>query len=222
MMTTDNKDLYTITAWLNILTHAAGLLMAVVGMREGTILVPLAQRQAYLASYPPGWSLGWGIWMLSALSLVAFIAVLVYSQGERSGLAQLALNLACAGVAIDLFCDIVYITVLPMVAADNNPSLFQAVERAAGAGGTVVANGLYAVAVLLVTIALWRQGAAARHTLWLGYGVFLSGMLMVLAGFTNLPWLLQLATGLTISFFIAWTITMGLMRQPGLFKANTA
>jgi hypothetical protein len=202
MLDCQDKRLLTLNAWLTAGAHAAGLVMAVVGMRSGTPLVSLDQRMAYLAKYPLGWSLGWGTWMLSALTLVAFLAVLACHVGEGSMSANLALMLASSGVAVDLFCDILYITVLPMVAADNNVSLFLAVERAAGAGGTVVANGLYSVAVLLATIALRSRRAVPNYVLWLGYGTFLSGMLMVVAGFTALPWLMQFATIAAIGFFI--------------------
>src|SRR6185295_19787408 len=63
-------------AWTNVALHAAGLAMAWVGLRPGSTLIPLADRMAYLASQPPAWKWGWGIWMLCALVLVAFMTAL--------------------------------------------------------------------------------------------------------------------------------------------------
>src|SRR5574341_2366869 len=99
MVAADRTRLLKTTAWLNVGAHAIGLVFAVLGMRPGTPLVPLEQRMAYLASFPAGWSLGWGVWMISALTLFAFLAVLARDVDDRLGPANPALVLAGAGLA---------------------------------------------------------------------------------------------------------------------------
>ena len=198
-----------VTAGLNVGLHLLGLALALIGMRQGTPLVPLDERLAYLASRPIGWSLGWGTWMLCALALVAFLAVLA-THAHGAPLASLAVTLAAAGAAIDLLCDGVQIAVLPGLASArlSDPSVFLAWERAAGVGGTVVANGLYSVAVLLAAIALRGRPGMPAHALSLGVATFGAGMLMVVAGFVGDPRRLELATGPTIGAFLLWTVAV--------------
>jgi hypothetical protein len=134
-------------AWINVALHVLGLVLALVGIRPGTPLVELAQRRDYVAGSPLGWSLGWAVWMLCALVLVGFFAALGRYLPPPSETARLALVLAGAGAAIDLFCDAIYLTILPMVAnpAIPDPILFLTVERLAITGGWIVANGLYSL-----------------------------------------------------------------------------
>ena len=198
--------LLTLTAWASVVLHVAGLALAVVGMRPGTPLVPPAERIAYLAGRPLGWSLGWAAWMLCALALVAFLTVLARVVPQSSALLGTAVTLSAAGAAIDLLCDTLYITVLPGLAAGGPTPLFFAFERALGAGGVVVANGLYSVAILLASVGLRGAPTVPPLVRGLGYATFAGGMLMVAAGFTGDPRQLEISTGLTILPFLAWTL----------------
>lgn len=201
-----SRRLLALTAWLSVASHVVGLALAVVGMRPGTPLVPAVERASYLAGRPLAWSLGWAAWMICALALVAFLAVLAHVAPPASPLLTLAVPLAAAGAAIDLLCDTLFITVLPGLAAAGPTPLFFAFERALGAGGVVVANGLYSVAILLATLGLRAVPAVPALVRLLGYGTFAAGMLMVVAGFTGDPRQLEIATGLTIAPFLAWTL----------------
>ena len=200
------RRLLTLTAWLSVGVHVTGLALAVIGMRPGTPLVPAGERVAYLAGRPLAWSLGWAAWMLCALALVAFLAVLAQVVPQASAILGPAVMLAAAGAAVDLTCDTLFITVVPTLARDGPTPLFLTVERALGAGGVVVANGLYSVAILLATLGLRGQPVMPPFVLGLGYTTFAAGMLMVAAGFTGDPQQLQVATGLTILPFTAWTL----------------
>jgi hypothetical protein len=245
-------------------------------LRPGSVLAPLPERMAYLASRPLAWSLGWGIWMLCALVLVAFMAALrrrvsgdpflagtgsvwaktaedlpfeasppdplsvtgeggkqqerlgfapLSRQGEGPGvrprradplqsssklnhdfLAQLALVLTAAGVAVDLLCEAIQIQVLPAAAAagPSNPDLFLAFERLAFTGGVTVANGLYTLGLLLMNLCLHGiAGAPARLAGWISV---LGGLALAVAGFVPSPLLLQAATGTTILFYSLWAV----------------
>ncbi len=200
------RRLVTLTAWASVGLHVAGLVLAVVGMRPGTPLVPAGERVAYLAGRPLAWSLGWAAWMLCALALVAFLAVLAHVVPQASAVLGIAVTTAAAGAAIDLTCDTLFITVLPALAAEGPTPLFLAVERALGAGGVVVANGLYSVAILLASLGLRTAAAVPAVVRALGYATFVAGMLMVAAGFTGDARQLEIATGLTIVPFLAWTL----------------
>jgi hypothetical protein len=196
----------TLAAGLSVGLHLGGLALAVAALRPGTPIVPPAERVAYLAERPLGWTLGWAAWMLCALALVAFLAVLAHVVPEASTVLRTAVMLASAGAAVDLVCDTLYITVLPGLAAGGPTPLFLAVERALGAGGVVVANGLYTIATLLAALGLRARPEMPPVVTWLGYATFAGGMLMVAAGFTGDPRHLELATGAAILPYMAWTL----------------
>jgi hypothetical protein len=192
-------------AWANVALHGAGLAVAWFGMRPGSVVSPLAERMAYLAGRPPGWTWGWGVWMLCTLLLVAYMAAL-RPLASRSLAAQLALVLAAAGMAVDLFSDVIQIQVLPLTARAGAaaPATFLAFERLALTGGATVANGLYTVGVLLMTAALrGRLRAPARIA---GAATVAAGAAMAVAGLLPAPELLAASTGPTIGFYSLWTV----------------
>lgn len=199
-MTPPSTRLLTGLAWGNVFLHGVGLVLAVSGMRPGSPLVPLAERMEYLAGHPAAWTWGWGVWMVCSLLLLGYVAALRGSLPERSLAADLALILTAAGMGVDLLCDVVQIRGLPL-AAGSEP-LFLSLEAVAFTGGATVANGLYTVAVLILTLRL-RIGLGARLA---GFATVIAGTAMAVAGMIPSPPLLELATGPTIGFYSLWTV----------------
>jgi len=204
-MTTPPSRILPALAWANVALHVLGLIVAWFAMQPGSVVVPLAQRMAYLASRPAGWSLGWGIWMLCTLLLVSFMAVLRGRLGG-SAAAHLALVLTAAGMAADLLCDVIQIQVLPAAAGagPSHPDLFLAFERLAFTGGLTVANGLYTMGVLMMNVRL--RGLVGSPALLAGWGTVVAGFALAAAGFVPSPLLLQISTGTTIVFYSLWTV----------------
>lgn len=199
----------------NVSLHVVGLALAATAIVPGSPLVPLEARLAYLATRPFGWSLGWAVWMLCALALVWFLAVLRPYASPQSAMAAPAVALAAAGAAADLLCDLLQILVLPRFAAARPASapVFLAWERTAAVGGLIVANGLYSAAILLMALSL--RGRLSALALGLGVVTFVAGMLMVAAGVMADSRLLPVATGATFTAFLAWVVvvTRGLLRR---------
>ena len=102
----------------------------------------------------------------------------------------------------------IQLSVLPMIAAPGSSPrlLFLVVERIAVIGGQVVANGIYSVAILLLSVGLSGYGRPVRWAVGLGYGVFALGMLLVLAGLVDHPGLAAASGVLTILFFCVWVV----------------
>lgn len=205
-------------AWANVALHGVGLAVAWFGMRPGSVLVPLPQRMAYLAGSPPGWTWGWGIWMLCTLLLAAYMAALRLLIPGRPLAPRLALVFTAAGMAVDLLSDVIQIQVLPLAAraGASGEALFLAFERLALTGGATVANGLYTAGVLLMVIALQpRTGMPARLT---GGATVLAGTVMIASGLLPSPELLVASTGPTIGFYSVWTLLvardLGRWREP--------
>ncbi|HEX7184722.1 MAG TPA: hypothetical protein VF756_23050, partial [Thermoanaerobaculia bacterium] len=203
-----------ILAWANVGLHALGLVVAWIGMRPGSVVMPVTERTAYLAGNPPAWAWGWGIWMACTLLLVAYLAALRRLIPDRPVTADLAVLFAVAGMAADLLCDVVQIRVLPLVAAvgPEHRTLFLAVERLAFTGGATVANGLYTAAVLLMTLSL--RGHVRSLTRLAGWATAVAGSAMVVSGLLPSPELLQASTGPTIGFFSLWTVLVARDLRP--------
>lgn len=191
-------------AWANVLLHAAGLVLAWIGMRPGSPLVPIAERMAYLAGWPAGWTWGWATWMACALLLVAYMVVLRAQIPGRSVIASLAVLLTAAGMPVDLLCDLVQIVYLPRAAGSPEVGVFLYLEGLAFTGGATVANGLYTTGILLMTRCL--RGRVGAPALWAGFGTAIAGYAMVLAGLLQSPRLLEAATGPTILLYSLWTV----------------
>jgi hypothetical protein len=190
------------------LLHAAGLTLAATAMLPGTVLVSEEARARWLAGRPLAWSVGWSVWILCALSLVALLTALndrLRAGGSPAGNAAVAL--AAAGAAVDLFCDALWIGVLPDLAAQGPDRLFLAAERGLAVGGTVAANGLYACAVLVFTRLLPR-GAEWGLARLLGWVTALAGFGLCGAGLHGNGQAVALFSGMTIGAFVFWAIAL--------------
>lgn len=195
-------------AWLNVALHLLGLVLAAVGMRPGSPLTPLPERLDYLAAAPPGWTLGWMVWMLCAAALIAFLAVAAHRLGSGRELSRLAVTFAVVGAGFDLLCDALFIVALPMLAAQRPvaEAVFLLVERSIGVGSLVVANGFYSLAVLLLTLALRGRSGVRPWTIAVGLAVAGCGFLLVGAGFTGEPWHAAWATLPTMALHCVWVV----------------
>jgi hypothetical protein len=197
-----------VLAWTNVGLHVAALALSAIGIRPGTPAVPVAERLAYLAGAPVGWLLGWGLWMVCAVALVAFLTAAAHRLGEGAALARLAVVVAVAGITFDLFCDSVYLVVFPRlaVAGPAQEALFLAVEKITNLASLVIANGAYSVSTLLLTLALRSRPGLVPFATGVGYAVFGFGMLLSAAGFTGVPWHVEGASAPTIGLYCVWAV----------------
>jgi hypothetical protein len=191
-------------AWLNVLLHLAGLGLAAIYMRPGTPLTPLAERQTYLASWPSGWVGSWAVWALAAFAMIGF-AVAVAAR-INTPLARWGAGIAVAAAAIDLTCDTLLAFYLPALASGVIVQDFEFVdaERVIGFVSLLIANGLYSLSTLLLSVTM-RERAAV---LPLGIAVFVCGMLLSAAGVTGVPDHAFWATGPTIGLYCAWVLVV--------------
>ena len=193
--------------------HAAGLVLAVTGMQPGTVLASPAARTAWMAARPPGWTAGWTVWIVCALSLVALLAALADRRPGAGAWGGLAVALAAGGAAVDIFCDTLWITVLPELAAQGPDRVFLAAERALSIGGNVAANGLYSAAVLVMAHVLPGTGAWRGPRL-LGWLTAAGGFGLCAATLSGGSYAIALFSGLAIAAFIAWALALARMDFP--------
>src|SRR5947209_3605548 len=96
-------------AAVNVGLHVLGLVLGATVLQPGSIAAPLESRTAYIAEHALYWQLGWGVWMLSALAFVAFMALLVREVPR----ARPALLVAVVAGSFDLVGDAIQMFVLP-------------------------------------------------------------------------------------------------------------
>ncbi len=190
-------------ALANIVVHFLGLLVAVLWMRPGSPAAPVAARIAYLSANPAGWSFAWSVWIGCMLLMVSFTAAVAQRLKDNT-LARFAVMVAVAAGGFDLLGNAAFIVVLPKLASFQPPNeqLFLTVECFLQVLSLVVANGLYSVATLLLTLA---AGERLKHfTRVLGVLVFVCGLLLASAAFSGLPHHAEAATGPTIGLYALW------------------
>ena len=189
-------------AWVSAAVHAAGLGAALLWMRQGTPLVPLGERVAYLREHGARWQAGWMVWIGCALALLVFAVLLARRIRKPLGWAGLASVVVAA--VVDLSCDVLYATRF-LDAARGEREAFLTLERALGFASVTVGNGLYTVGVLLFTLAL-RGETLPRFTRAAAVGCVVAGTAMAVAGVFGSAEGLAAATGPTIALFGAWSL----------------
>jgi hypothetical protein len=194
-------------AWAAAALHALGLALAATAMQAGTPLHAAEARARWLAQRPAGWTLGWTVWILCALSLLALLAALNERLGRPGHLGTVAVAVAAAGAAVDVFCDALWIGFVPELAAQGADRIFLAAERALTLGGTVAANGLYSVATVVFAFLLPR-GEPWRLPRGLAALTAAGGFGLCAAGLGGNAHALAVFSGLTIAAFVAWAVSL--------------
>ncbi len=201
---TARRPALTEMAWVTAVLHVGGL-VALVGMRPGSALVSLDQRRPWLAEFPLPWILGWGVWILCAFSFLGFF---IYLRAATASLGFPIRLVVLAGVAlaVDVACDLTFIGLLPLLARDGPNERFLALERSCYAGGMVVANGLYTLAVVLASRWLARHARLAARTRRAAALVAVAGLVLLVGGLLDQPRVAGVATPPVMLAYSAWAL----------------
>lgn len=195
----------------NAAIHVAGIGAAVVLMRPGTPLVPVAERMAYLSTHAWAWRLGWCVWIGCALCVLAFAVLLarrLRALGVAPAVVAMARTVMVLAVIVDLGCNVLYLGPFVALAQTGDAAAFVATERTLGFASVTGANGLYTLGVLLFALTLRdpRAPDVGRLARLAGVGTVLSGGTMAVAGILDSALLLAATTGPTILCFSAWSV----------------
>ena len=179
------------------LNGVAALSMLVV-LRPGTEVVaePMA-RLGYISRHPILWRGGWGLWMVAAVSLLAFYAWWAAALHSTTQ-AVTAVAVAAIGVACDLFAESLLIGWLP---ADYDRVMPLGTLLTAG-----VANGLYTVAGVLLTLATPSLSGTVRVWTWV---IWIAGGGMAAAAFVGSVAGIVVTTAVLFTLLCPWAVIMG-------------
>ena len=170
----------SLAPWLCFGLHVAGLLLLASALRGGTVAEPdTGARVAYVARHALLWRFGWIVWMLSAVSLVAFYHWW-YRRAARNRLGGAGVLLALAGMACDLSGEFLYITSLVQAARTDSQEateMFLAIEHTATLWTAGAANASYTFGGILLTLGTPGLPRIPRTLLWVAWvaGILLSG-----------------------------------------------
>jgi hypothetical protein len=142
---------YGIHAIVGIITLACFLMN---GFMRGGLPVDTTvdERMRFIAENHVAWSVSWGVWMVSALGLFAFFAI-VADGLKKSFPRTIGLSLVAMGIVPDLIAEVILAFVLPkIVQANTSIDLFLIMETLAFHLTGFLANGLYNLGALLLTL----------------------------------------------------------------------
>lgn len=186
--------------------HAAATLAMVLVLMPGTeVVTAMGARADYIAAHLVAWRLGWGLWILSGLSLLGFYA---WWGARCTGrwTAALATGLAAAGFGCDAFAEALYISRLPADLAWVGP-----LGTTLTAG---VANGLYTLAGVILTLRCPRLSPRLRAAAWL---VWVAGAAMTASALVGSRVGMLVSSGVLFPLFTLWCLLVGraLGEEPG-------
>jgi hypothetical protein len=172
--------------------HCIAGLGTLILLRPGSEAVPdVRERIAYLEHFPERWRLGWILWMLAALSLLAFYAWWASRIHHRIPVAIAALGMAC-----DWSGESIFIAAMP----HPDSKLYREAALLTGGAG----NGLYTLAAMALTVATpnlpWRGLAWAAWTA--GIGLSIATILNSDTGVT-------ITSAVLMICFIPWVVIAG-------------
>ncbi|HEX5136474.1 MAG TPA: hypothetical protein VFY93_05860 [Planctomycetota bacterium] len=165
-------------------------------LRHGTELVPVAERAAFIEGHPFAWRAGWAVWMAAALTLLLFYAWWACRVPARAGV--LGLLVATAGACCDLSAESLFVGWLP-----------RDLERIQAAGTFLtggMANGLYTLGGIVLTLATPGLRGGLRLWAWLAWGF---GIALSVFAFAGLPTACAVSATALFLLFCPWVWVAG-------------
>jgi hypothetical protein len=185
---------HSLVAWFAAAAHLIAAAAMLLFLRPGLIGEWPGER--LVAMNTLGWVVGWMLWHVAALSLVAVYAVLALRF--KGILSITAMAAATAGLALDIASEAKYIAVLPQLHGDAFQRLDRELEVVIG----YAANGLYTVGFILLVIAGWR--VLPKLALALSGPVAGAGIALALASLKGDARLETITSAILFSSLIVW------------------
>lgn len=197
--------------WICIAVHLLASIFVLMFLRQGTLTQENETlRAAYIANHTTLWTFGWFLWMLSAMSFVAFCAWWAshlsvgqafqpdnqrsltpqtsHAVGSQAGMpdrrvtATLAVLIAAVGTVFDFSGEGSLILLLVERASPWDASKFIAAERAFTLLSAGAANLLYTIAGIVLTMVTPNLPKQIRILIWISW---LAGIGMTVAAILN-------------------------------------
>jgi len=184
--------------WICAILNAAAAAAMLFVLRGGTETVSsITPRATYIAGHALLWCTGWAVWMMAGISLVGFFAWWgAWISSHR--LALVALAVALAGLACDLFAESLLIGWLP----DRIDTVAPLASLLTGGA----ANGLYSVAGALLTLCTHALRGALRALAW---AVWASGFALTIFTISGAVFGMVISTAALMTLLCPWVAAFG-------------
>lgn len=176
---------------------ACAIANAVAAIALATVLAPAtplaadpAERVSYVREHLLVWRIGWGTWMVAALTLLWFY---VWWRGHVGG-PRTAVAVAATGLVFDISSEL-----LLMVSA---PDRYLDVAPLAYLMTGAIANGLYTVAGIVLTLA---TPLSAVERVWAAF-LWSAGVALSLGALADEPLVIAIATVVLFALFVPWCV----------------
>jgi hypothetical protein len=179
-------------------TNLIGIVVMGAVLRFGTEIVPLpADRIAYITAHPVLWRAGWGVWVATGVTLVAFYAWWGgFLEHSRWGLA--AFVIAAVGLSCDFAGESILIAWVPRD--------YERLARAATLLSGASANGLYTLAGIVLTVATPSIRGLLRAMTW---SIWLAGASLTELAIAGSPIGIAVSTAILFAMFCPWVLLVG-------------
>ncbi|MEK6233167.1 MAG: hypothetical protein N2C14_00490, partial [Planctomycetales bacterium] len=192
-------------------SHLVGMFTLAFLIAGGSELIPAtADRARYVADFLPRWRLGWATWMFAAPTLIGFYSWWA-ARIPQSGPALAGVVVAAVGMCFDWLGESVYVAWLPDFAlqqTNDAESLakFAQVQQFATMLTAGVANGLYTLGGIILTLASpWLQGRL-RATAWI---IWTAGIGMSVSAVLESPHGAAVCSAILFPLLTMWCFWMG-------------
>jgi hypothetical protein len=211
-----------LVAAISVVIHVCACL-ALLASRGGTEIVSdLAARQAWILIHTSLWIRTWLVWALASASLVALTVVWtrhLVRLGVPRGWALLGCGLVALGLPFDLVGESVNIVwaTRPQSLAD-----FAAAVRAYQLVSVAVANGLYCLGGLILSVLSWRAGWLRGPMAGLGFVMWSVGLGLTVAAILEHGPAMAITGAAVMSLYLIFAAWLGwrFPRGTGLYPAE--
>jgi hypothetical protein len=213
--TSFGRQFARLAPWICVASHAVALAAMAIVLRPGTLAQSdAALRGRYIAEHAAAWAAGWGLWMLTAMSLLGFYAWWG-SRLDAQTVATTAVLIAAVGLVCDLSGEALSVLYLverappPGIghsAAEWDASAFVDVERTATLLTAGASNALYTLGGLVL---MWATPDLPRYVRGAMWGTWLAGIVMTVAGVMNHVGGMMVSTAVLFPLLICWTAWLG-------------
>ena len=166
----------------------------------------LEERLAFIAGNGFIWSITWFAWMLSAIGLFVFCAILA-DELKPNILRTIGIALVGMGIAPDLIAEVIYAFVIPEVidrALDSQ--LVEVLEITAMHLTGYLGNGLYNLGGLLLTVVACQQGILRVWIAIWGITAWVLGLMLSLSVAIGSVKAAELFTAVSMVLSTAWML----------------
>ncbi|MCI0396300.1 MAG: hypothetical protein L0332_30745 [Chloroflexi bacterium] len=200
-------------AWFCFGAHILGVAAMALALRHGLPPTPLESRRAFIAAHPAAWGAGWATWMVAALSLLLFLLAWADTL-EPKGWGVAAAGVALAGAILDWTNEVTAIFLVPGWArqAALDPffaQLYELWEQSFLVLTSGLANLLYGLGGLVLTLVAWRAAHFPRWLAWWGLSAWLLTIALSAVAFAGQTTVLAPIVPLVFGLFIPFSLVVG-------------